>query len=148
MIEHWIYWMNHEIAAHYANRTEKIVELFREYSDAKAPQKELIARQIRYITEPIPSALIDEALHKQFGRRLDYRSEKSIYMIQTRKAEDEATLILQNRRLMLMVENNEETVVSQMFEALSTITPHFLAVDFRFNGAQWIAQKIEKRKFA
>ncbi|HZG59893.1 MAG TPA: sporulation inhibitor of replication protein SirA [Anoxybacillus sp.] len=148
MIGYWIYWMNNEIAVHYANRPEKIVELFREYRDAKASQKELIARQIRYITEPIPSALIDEVLHQQFGKRLDYRSEKSIYMIQTKKAEDEATLIIQNRRLMLMVENNEETIVSQMFDALSTVTPHFLAVDFHFNGAQWIAQKIEKRKFA
>ncbi|WP_044894137.1 sporulation inhibitor of replication protein SirA [Bacillus alveayuensis] len=148
MIGYWIYWINPEIAAHYANRAEKIVELFREYRDAKASQKELLARQIRYITETIPSELIDKALHKQFGRRLDYRSEKSIYIIQTKKAEDEATLMRQNRRLMLMVENSEDTVVSQMFEALASVTPHFLAVDFHFNRAQWIVSKIEKRKFA
>jgi hypothetical protein len=147
VIGYWIYLINDEVASHYLNRPEKIVELFREYRNAKTSQKELIAMQIRYITEPIPSSLVDEVLHKRFGRRLDYRTEKSIYIIQTKKCEDEATLIIQNRRLMLMAEDNE-AVVSDIFEALSNIAPRFLAIDSRFNKCQWITNKTEERKFA
>jgi hypothetical protein len=146
VIGYWIYLMKEDVASDYCKQGEKIVSLFRDYQRASGSLKEIIGKQIHYITKPVPFSLIHEILHQQFLGTLEFKVEKNMYILKS-DSQEEAFLLLKNRRLMLIASENSD-IIFPIFRTLSMVSSSFFAVDLYLRHHQWMTEIEEIRKFA
>lgn len=145
MVRYWIYLLNEEVAGHYRDRTDKIVELFREHQCAKAPFKSIYRKQVEFITERLSFSRLELGLKEHFLGNVGKNLERNMFVLQN-KAEEEALLIVQKRRLLLVADS--PSVTKDICQALALISPSFLAVDAHFADYGWLTVSPDGRKFA
>lgn len=145
MIRYWIYLFNEEVGNEYYPRAEKIVELLREHQYAKATFKNVCDKQVAFITERISFSRIEMGLKENFPGQVEKNLERNMLIFKG-EANEEALLIVQKRRLLLVTDN--DAIVRPIFHALATISPYFLAVDTQFCHYQWLNFSQSSRKFA
>lgn len=145
MVRYWIYLLNEEVAGHYRDRTEKIVELLREHQCAKAPFKSIYRKQVEFITERLSFSRLELGLKEHFSGSIGKNLERNMFVLQN-EVGDEALLIVQKRRLLLVADSL--LVTNDICQALALISPSFLAVDAHFGDYGWLAVSPDGRKFA
>lgn len=145
MVQYWIYLLNEEVAGHYRDKTEKIVELLREHQCAQAPFKSIYRKQVEFITERLSFSRLELGLKEHFSGNVGKNLERNMFVLQN-EAGDEALLIVQKRRLLLVADN--PSVTNDICQALALISPFFLAVDAHFADYGWLTASLDGRKFA
>ncbi|MCZ0754142.1 sporulation inhibitor of replication protein SirA [Anoxybacillus sp. J5B_2022] len=146
MARYWIYLFCDEVAYSYYHRPEKIVELLREYQYQTAPLKSIYHQQIEFITERISFSRLELGLNEHFSGKVEKNLERNMFVLKDEQMKEEALIIVQKRRLLLVSEH--AALTERIFQAFSHISPFFLAVDIHFHHHQWLLPVANERKFA
>jgi hypothetical protein len=145
MVRYWIYLLNEEVASYYRDRTEKIVGLLREHQCAKAPLKSICRKQVEFITERLSFSRLELGLKQYFAGSVGKNLERNMFILKN-EIGDEALLIVQKRRLLLVTDS--PSIADDICRALAQISPSFLAVGADFDDYGWLTPFMDGRKFA
>jgi hypothetical protein len=145
MVRYWIYLLNEEVASYYRDRTEKIVELLREHQYAKAPLKSICRKQVEFITERLSFSRLELGLKQYFAGSVGKNLERNMFILKN-EIGDEALLIVQKRRLLLVTDS--PPIADGICHALAQVSPSFLAVGADFDDYGWLTPLTDGRKFA
>ncbi|MDZ5473373.1 sporulation inhibitor of replication protein SirA [Bacillus sp. 31A1R] len=139
-----LYLIEDEFASHYFGRERMFFDLFREYSHSFGEMSRILAKQINYITKPVPTLRLHQYIHQQLQRRRDFRTEKGAYYIYNGKISS-AKLEVFDKYIIIEAEGNydAETI---FFEILRKMESSFLAIDLDHHRYGWL-KPIKERKF-
>ena len=123
-----IYLMKEEVTEEYYGREVKIFQLFLDEHRAKGRRKEIIQRQVEFVTRTIPSLdienlFIDKRYHSPHAYIQTLNQESLI-----EKKNSKAKLIVHGSHLTIYAEGNYEAE-TLLFEILSKYDPCFFALD-------------------
>ncbi|ANB56519.1 hypothetical protein GFC29_541 [Anoxybacillus sp. B7M1] len=144
MTRYWIYLFRDDVVKDYYHRPEKIVELLREYQ--KAPFKSVCHKQVEFITERISFSRVELGIKEHFSGQVERNLERNMLMFKHDQTNEEALVIVQKRRLLLISDCYDLT--NRIFQSLAMISSAFLAIDSEFSHYQWLKAELENRKFA
>jgi len=140
---YWIYLFHDDVAYSYYDQAEKIVQLLREYQ-YQPMLKSICRKQIEFITERLSFSRLELGLKEHFVGTVEKNLERNMFVL--RDKNDEALIIVQKRRLLLISEH--AALTERIFQAFSHISPSFFAVDVHFHHHQWLLPVADERKFA
>ncbi|MBU8877934.1 sporulation inhibitor of replication protein SirA [Bacillus sp. FJAT-29790] len=139
-----LYLIEEEFASHYFGRERMFFQLFQEYENSSGTLKSIIAKQIQFITKPIPGLKLHQYINQQLFRKKDFLTKKGAYYIEMGKR-SHAKLEVYDQCLVLKANGNydAETV---FFEVLRKSESSFLAIDIQHHRYGWL-KPIKERKF-
>lgn len=140
-----LYLIEDEFASHYFGKERLFFELFLEKDQSKGELKEIIERQIQFITKPIPTFNLHKVITQKLGKNRDFRYENGAYYIERKGVKSIARLKITNRVAYLESEGSYDTETI-FFEALRQCENSFLAMDFEHARYGWL-NPIKERKF-
>ncbi|NEU29272.1 sporulation inhibitor of replication protein SirA [bacterium LRH843] len=127
------------VARHYFGQESKLFYLFVEYEKAKGSQKELIQKQIDYITKPIPVLLLQKKLKKAFMYTEGYKHVKNNHVIQLAGCDAKAELVIGPGSIYLTsFGDSSYEVESMFFEILRKCEPTFFAIAVDEHRYGWL----------
>jgi hypothetical protein len=84
-------------------------------------------------------------LKQYFAGSVSKNLERNMFILRN-EIGDEALLIVQKRRLLLVTDS--QSIASDICHALAQVSPSFLAVDADFDDYGWLTNSTDGRKFA
>lgn len=130
-----IYSIKKEIAYYFYRREQKIYQLFKEYQETEGIQREIFAKQIDYITEPIPAIAIHQQLIRHLQTRRDFKIHNEHYIIENKRGK--ALLKMFERKLTLQVSGAMD--IDMIFlDILTYVEGYFLAIDLNQERFGWV----------
>lgn len=138
-----LYLIEEEFASHYFGRERMFFQLFQEFEYAAGAMKSILARQIQFITKPIPGLKLHQYINQQMYRNKDFLAQKGIYYLEMGKRSS-AKLEINDRCIILKASGNydAETI---FFEILRKSESSFLAIDIDHHRYGWL-KPIKERK--
>lgn len=130
-----IYIINEEFANYYYGRERMFYDLFKDFNESHQIRKEILEKQITYITDSIPSLRIHTSLMKHLQKLNTFFFEKGTYHLVER--DGKATLDIFNRYIQLQAFGNIEPELKFM-DVLATFNYHFYAVDLENERFGWV----------
>ncbi|WP_221210784.1 sporulation inhibitor of replication protein SirA [Anoxybacteroides voinovskiense] len=140
---YWIYLFHDDVAYSYYDQAEKIVQLLREYQ-YQPMLKSICRKQIEFITERLSFSRLELGLKEHFVGTVEKNLERNMFVL--REKNEEALIIVQKRRLLLVCDY--PSLTERIFQTFSHISPFFFAVDLYFHHYQWLLPVADERKFA
>ncbi|MDA7027902.1 sporulation inhibitor of replication protein SirA [Bacillus sp. CLL-7-23] len=141
---YYTYLIEEEFASHYFGREVVMFKLFYDYhwTNLDYKKSQLAAKQIEYITEPIPISHIHKRLKMNLSRE-EYRQVDCIYKLMVPKGS--VSFIIKDRYIEILAKGpfEAETV---FFEILRKVSPCFLAMDFGMERYGWL-NPVKERNF-
>ncbi|MEN7360600.1 sporulation inhibitor of replication protein SirA [Bacillus licheniformis] len=140
---YYTYLIEEEFASHYFGRESVMFKLFYDYHWTSPDQKsQLAAKQIEFITKPIPAAHIHQRMKMNLCRE-DYTQVDYVYRLIVPKGS--ASFIIKDRHIEILAKGpfDAETV---FFEVLRKVSPCFLAMDFNMKRYGWL-NPVKERNF-
>lgn len=144
MRTYFIYLIKDEFADYFYGRESRFYQLFSGSHSSDGELKEIIQRQINYITEPLP--YLD--LHKLFSRFVQNHHiyiKGKVYCTGKAKESDGAELAIEEEWLQLNAWGGFESETI-FFEILRKFEGHFFAVDIHNERYGWI-KPVKERKY-
>lgn len=139
-----LYLIEEEFASHYFGRERMFFQLFQEFEHSSGELKKIIAKQIHFITKPIPSLKLHQHINQQFDRKKDFQVKSGAYYIKIGKRSS-AKLELFDQCLVLEASGNYDAETA-FFEVLRKNEASFLAIDMKHHRYGWL-KPIKERKF-
>jgi Sporulation inhibitor of replication protein SirA len=136
MREFYIYLITKEVAHSYYGKENKLFQLFYEEQRSSGIPKQILAKQISYITASISVSQLEEHFWQQLREKYNWRFESESYTLQCRKST--VRLELNDSYLHLYSIGNFEAETI-MFEALRQFEPYFLAMDYGERKYGWLS---------
>lgn len=144
MRDYQIYLIEDEFATHYFGRERMFYELFEEYENTAGKLNKIIAKQIQYITKPIPGLRLHQNIHLEMQQKMNFKMDKSgNYIIDGKKSS--AALTIHDRYLSIEARGNYDAE-TMFFEVLRKYEGSFLAIDMEHGRYGWL-KPIKERKF-
>ena len=136
MREYNVYLMNEEVAREYFGQESKLFQLFLEEMRCNEKNKEIVQKQISYITQPIPALRLQKIFAQNLKNNLAYQSHEHSHYVNIAQG-GQAELAIFPSKLTLKVSGgfDTETVFFEMFRKLS---PCFFAVDIHHYRYGWV----------
>lgn len=145
MRNYQLYLIEDVFARHYFGREQMFFQLFKEYETSDGELREILARQIHFITKPIPTLRLHQIIHQQLNKLDGYHNKQGTYYVEKNGIVSVAKLNINDR--MLTVESyggyDAETI---FFEVLRKCEHSFLAIDLLRHHYGWL-KPIKERKF-
>lgn len=139
-----IYSIKKEIAHYFYLREQKIYQLFKEFQETEGKQREIIAKQIKYITETIPALSIHQQLIRHLQYRKDFKIHDEHYIIENKRGT--ALLKMFERKLTLQVSGAMD--IDMIFlDILTYVEGYFLAIDLNQERFGWV-KLVKERKYS
>jgi hypothetical protein len=132
---YYIYLMEQEVAAIYFGQESKLFQLFSEVQQANQNHRNILQRQIDYVTRSITNYNVGQVLHNALHHRSDYRAEYDLHYIEMPNSE--AKLRIHDGFITLFSNGSYESETI-FFEVLRKIEPCFLAMDFNYERYGWL----------
>jgi hypothetical protein len=129
--------MEEDVARQYYGQESKLFFLFLEHEKAIGSQKEILRRQIEFITKPIPALLLQQKLKQDLVKIDGYRKKKNTHMIEFIERDSKAELVIGSDALYLTAEGSFE-VESMFFEILRKCEPAFFAFTIEDHRYGWL----------
>ncbi|PLS16781.1 sporulation inhibitor of replication protein SirA [Bacillus sp. M6-12] len=145
MRNYLIYLIEEEFARHYYGREKLFFNLFLEHNVATGIKKDILQKQIEFVTKPIPTLHIQNLFEQLSVGRKDFSFQKGVYYIEKKNGRSKATLTLHQKHLAIKAEGNFEAETS-FFESIRKCEPCFLALDLENRRYGWL-KPIKERKF-
>lgn len=139
-----LYLIEKEFASHYFGKEKVIYQLFKEFNDAIGEQKNILQKQINFITKPIQVLKIHQYISQCLPKNKFVYTEKGTYYLEMGK-NCYAELDIQGKRLIIHSSGHYEAETA-FFEVLRKVEPSFLAIDFGNQHCGWL-KPIKERKF-
>lgn len=139
-----LYLIEDEFASHYFGRERMFFQLFEEHHYSFGSMKDILSKQIHFITKPIPTLRLHQHLNQQLQRMKDFRVEKGTYYIDNGKISS-AKLDVFDKYIRLEASGSydAETI---FFEILRKNESSYLAIDLSHHRYGWL-KPIKERKF-
>lgn len=139
-----LYLIDDEFASHYFGRENMFFQLFKEYKDSFGEMQRILARQIQFISKPIPSIRVHQSIHQHLHKKKGYETNKGRYYMESGR-NSYAILEVMDRFIELKAEGNFEAETI-FFEVLRKNERSFLAIDLLNERCGWL-KPIKERKF-
>ncbi|MED1201897.1 sporulation inhibitor of replication protein SirA [Heyndrickxia acidicola] len=140
-----IYLIEEEFADYFYGRERMFFELFSQYQVVSGRLKNIIERQIRFITKPLPVLHLHHLLNQSFLRNKEFILEGRYYRYVLPESDDSVELLIEDHRLQLNAWGNYDTE-SIFFEELRKFDGRLLAVDTEHAQFGWI-KPVKTRKY-
>lgn len=140
-----IFLVEEEFASHYFGKESKLYHLFLEFQRAHDYKKDLLKKQIDFVTRTIPALPIHQVIEQSLKVRTGYKRYRSGHYLTLTGTDSQATLVVNNHYIELEAEGSIE-VETIFFEALRKFDPCFLAIDFTNDRYGWL-NPVKQRKF-
>lgn len=140
MMRHYeLYIFEESVARHYYGQESKLFYLFVEHEKAIGSQKELLRKQIEYITKPIPSLMLQQKLKKAFLGVEGYKRKKNTHMIELVNRDAKAELVIGPDTLYVTSDGDGSFEAETMFfEVLRKCEPTFFALSMDERRYGWL----------
>lgn len=137
MRHYFIYLLKPDIAASYFGKEWLVYQLFIERETANKELKEIVKKQINYITEEIPQNSIEERLTKTLQTKARSYVIKDHYYIDLKSFDSKAYLKIDNNMVTITASGSyqAETI---FFEELRQIHSCFFAMDIENKNFGWL----------
>jgi hypothetical protein len=139
-----LYIIDDVFASHYFGRESMFFQLFKEYDEAIGELQSILAKQIAFITKPIPSIRLHQYIQQQLQKTKGFQMSQGTYVIEYGK-NSSARLEVLDRYLIIEAEGSYEAETC-FFEVLRKNEGAYLAVDIKSNRYGWL-KPIKERKF-
>ncbi|OIJ09999.1 hypothetical protein BKP35_16090 [Anaerobacillus arseniciselenatis] len=137
MRHYHIYLLEPEVAANYFGKEWLIFQLFIEGETANTELKEIVQKQIKYISSTLPSLKIRKNLDQTLKMRSDFYVLNEHYYLDVKALESKAVLKDHGHFITVSASGSyqAETV---FFEILRKVNSCFFAVDFGNKNYGWL----------
>lgn len=139
-----LYIIDDEFASHYFGREYMFFKLFKEFEQSFGELKTILAKQIAFITRPIPSIRLHQYIQQQMQRYKGFQIEQGVYSIEYGR-NSSAKLYVYDRYILIESYGSYEAETC-FFEILRKNEASFLAIDLENNHYGWL-KPIKERKF-
>ncbi len=140
-----IYLIEEEFANHYFGREKMFFSLFSEYNTSIGYLRDILTKQINYITNPIPVLKINQFVISELNLKSSIGMDNESYTIQALNKKSKATLYVTEEYLTLVGIGEYEAEMN-FFELLRKWDSRFLAVDTKEIRFGWLTP-IKQRNF-
>ncbi|MGE8203966.1 sporulation inhibitor of replication protein SirA [Heyndrickxia sp. NPDC080065] len=140
-----IHLIENEVAEYYFGRERMFYDLFAEYYQVSGKLKDIIRKQIEYITKPIPVLHIHHLLGQAFSKKKDVIKEDKIYKYGGSDLYNGVELFIESKMLRLNAWGNYDSE-SAFLEVLRKYDGRLLAIDLEHERFGWL-KPIKERKF-
>ncbi|MFD2511107.1 sporulation inhibitor of replication protein SirA [Halalkalibacter alkalisediminis] len=138
MMRHYeLYIVEEDVARQYYGQESKLFYLFLEHEKVRGSQKEILRKQIEYITKPIPSLLLQQKLKQDLTKIDGYRKKKNNHVIEIAERDSKAELVIGADALYLTAKGTYE-VETLFFEILRKVEPSFFAFSIDDHRFGWL----------
>ncbi|MBP3952822.1 sporulation inhibitor of replication protein SirA [Bacillus suaedae] len=131
-----LYIFEEDVVRHYYGQESKLFYLFYDFEKANEPQKELIRKQIDFITKPIPTLLLQQKVKQALSSYSGYSQKKNTHLLQLQNG-TKAELVIGANALYLTADGSQE-VETMFFEILRKCEPTFFAYSFDGHRYGWL----------
>ncbi|MCM3713304.1 sporulation inhibitor of replication protein SirA [Halalkalibacter oceani] len=140
MMRHYeLFIFEESVARQYYGQEAKLFHLFKEHEQARGEKRELLSKQIEYITKPIPALLLQQKLNEAFSYERGYIQHKNRYFLDLFSRGAKAELMIERRALYLTSDGEESTEAETMFfEVLRKCEPTFFALSLNEQRFGWL----------
>ena len=139
-----LYLIEEGFASHYFGKERLFFQLFKEYEEAFGELKNIIKKQIDFITKPINGFRIQHYLHQNLQKNKSFYNESGIYYLDMGK-KGYAQLDIKEDYMILKA-NGQYDAETAFFEVLRKAEPSFIAIDLKNRHCGWL-KPIKERKF-
>lgn len=144
MRSYQIYLIEDEFARHYFGREKIFFNLFLEYIQSSDWHKDILQKQIEYITKKIPANNVHFSLEQSLQRKQGYLTQNGVYYLKT-KSNSKAAVYIQEHSIILKAEGDFDAETT-FFECIRKCEASFLALDFENKRYGWL-KPIKERKY-
>ncbi|WP_371017410.1 sporulation inhibitor of replication protein SirA [Pseudalkalibacillus sp. JSM 102089] len=133
-----MYFVKQHIAEQYAGKEHLLYQLFLERKRAiQADQKELLEKQVAFITEPVEEEELNTCLVNELGGFRTYEFKNEGHRLCIKQSKSDASLFVRSEKINIYASgsNEAETV---FFEVIRKLTPSFFAIDFQSGRYGWL----------
>ncbi|WP_456271437.1 sporulation inhibitor of replication protein SirA [Bacillus sp. AK031] len=140
-----LYWIEDEIADYFYGRERSFFNLFLDGTRCSGELKEIINKQIHYVTKPIPFLPFNRSIAQALANRRDYIQQDNKYYIESPCGNNTAVIeVLDN---MIGVElTGHSDWEAYIFELLRKLDGRLLAIDLNNEQFGWL-KPIKVRKY-
>jgi hypothetical protein len=139
-----LYLIEEEFATHYFGRERMFFQLFDEFEKSNGYLKNILLKQIQFITKPIPALRLHQYLNQQLYHQKGFLYENGTYYLEMGKR-SRARLEIKDKCLILEASGSYEAETI-FFEVLRKAESSFLAIDLKHHRYGWL-KPIKERKF-
>lgn len=145
MRSYQIYSIENEVAEYYYGREKMFYDLFLQYFYVTGNLKDIIRKQIIYITKPLPILNIHHLLNQSLSKKSELIWDGRKYHINGNTHENGVELQLEEQRLLIQAWGRYDSE-SIFLEALKKYDGRLLAIDIENERFGWI-KPIKERKY-
>lgn len=139
-----LYLIDDEFASHYFGKERMFYELFKESKEAIGEYKQILKKQIDFITKPIHGLKIHQYVSQNLQKNKSFYIKKGTYYLEIGKRSF-AELVIGEHCLTLKASGHYEAE-TVFFEVLRKLESSFLAIDLDHQRCGWL-KPIKERKF-
>ncbi|MBY6035962.1 sporulation inhibitor of replication protein SirA [Fictibacillus nanhaiensis] len=136
MREFFIYLITKEVAHCYYGKENKLFQLFFEEQRTSGISKNILQKQISYITSLLSVSQLEEHFFQQFSGTYEWRYEGHSYTLQCKNSSARIELTKNHLHVYSIGNFEAETII---FEALRHFEPYFLAMDYGDRKFGWLS---------
>lgn len=137
MRHYYIYLLKPEISTNYFGKEWLIFQLFVEGETANKELREIIEKQIDYISGTIPTLQVKKGLEKSLKTRNDFYVLQDHYYLDI-KALDSKAVLKDHGNMLTISASGTYQAETVFFEVLRQINPAFFAMDFENKNFGWL----------
>ncbi len=145
MRSYQVYSIENEVAEYYYGRERMFYDLFLQYLCVNGNLKEIIRKQIKYITKPLPVLNIHHLLNQNLIKKSELIWDGRKYRVKGNTLENGVELQVEEQRLLIQAWGNYDSE-SIFLEALRKYDGRLLAIDIENERFGWI-KPIKERKY-
>lgn len=145
MRSYQIYSIEKEVAEYYYGRERMFYDLFFQYLYVSGNLKEIIRKQIKYITKPLPILSIHHLMNQSLAKKNELIWDGRKYHMKGNTHENGVEFQLEEQKLLIQAWGNYDSE-SIFLEALRKFDGRLLAIDIENERFGWI-KPIKERKF-
>ncbi len=139
MVNYTLFVFDENVARRYYGQEAKLYCLFVEHDRATGSHKELIHKQIKYITKPVPVLKLQQQLKKAFKTEKRYAYSDNRHILTVGKNDAKAELVIDKDAVHITLTGDECYELETMFfEVLRKSTPTFFAVSLDQQRYGWL----------
>lgn len=133
--EYFIYKVNGDVAEEYFGKEVKLFQLFLEEYKTLTNQKEVLKKQIQYITSPLELSDLQAFLRMMMGSMRGFQTEPHSFFLECEKSS--ARLSFSDRYMILQSVGSFEAETI-LFENMRKYERCFFAMDFKYFRYGWL----------
>lgn len=142
-----IYLITDDVTRQYYGRENLIFSLFFEYERKANTNRELLLKQIQYITNVIPVDVLEQFIQTRLFRKKGYKVNTRDFVITISTPTSQAYLQIFESSLILYSKGTLEAETI-FFEVIRKFDPSFLAMEFDIKKVGWLSPiKNQDRKY-